>query len=449
MLKPWVTGLLIRVGSTSLRDQFAAPRLGAVNVERIRQKVVEGLKLSDDELRALQGAAQAEGGPSLRTAVAQALINAGAAEQSIPLLEAVRRDFPRDLQANLALARALISLERWSDAQSPLERALALNPADPEANKALAVIAMRRAEWARARALVEEVLMVDPFDSEAQLLSTELDQVAPGEVRGAPSLAEFIRALVAELKARSTPHLVQKQQVMVRIGKGAVVRLDLGALHHDFVSSGQTLASAIVAIAKELSERTLGLPEGRLQLLSRVLPVLRESSFLERGIGAARREGPASLWFFYAIDDPELVRYVPEGALDGWRISLEELDDTAWKNLEARSTEVRALELEQGALRLSTTPTGLWALAHGDGHDGARLLTASHQAAIAKVVGPGPYRVYLGLRELVLICLEHDAASVAKIDDLDSARDGIAGVWRLDTGRLTQLGEWSEIETLA
>ena len=405
--------------------------------------------MSDDELTALQNAATADGGPSLRTAVAQAFINASATEQAISLLEAVRRDFPRDLQANLALARALVSVKRWNDAQAPLERALALNPSDPEANKALAVIAMRRAEWARARALVEDVLRVDPFDSEAQLLSTELDQVAPASVRAAPPLSEFVRALVAELRARSTPHLVQKQQVMVRIGKGGVVRLDLDALHHDFVSSGRTLTSAVQAIGKELSERTLGLPEGRAQLLAHVLPVLRETSFLERGVGAARREGPASLWFFYAIDDPELVRYVPEGALEAWRISLEDLDDAAWKNLEARSTEVRALELEQGALRLSSTPTGLWALAHGDGHDGARLLTPSHQGAIAKLVGPGPYRVYLGLRELVLICLEHDAASVAKIDDLDAARDGIAGVWRLDAGRLTQLGEWSEIETLA
>jgi len=416
-----------------------------VSVDRIRQKVTEGERLSDDELTTLEHAARNEGGPSLRTAVAQALINADAVHQAIPILESVRRDFPRDVQVNLALGRALISLEKWAEAEAPLARALALNPGDPEANKALAVLAMRRAEWARARALVEEVLLVDPFDSEAQQLSTELDQVAPADVHAAPLLPEFTRALVAALKTRSTPHLVQKQQVMVRVGKGGVVRLDLEALHQDFVGSGRSLSSAIEAIAKELAEGTLGLPEGRLQLLTRVLPVLRDTSFLERGIGAARREGPAGLWFFYAIDDPELVRYVPEGALDAWRISLEELDDAAWRNLEARSTEVRALELEQGALRLSTTPTGLWALAHGDGHDAARLVTPSHQAAMRKAVGPGPYRVYLGLRELVLICQEHDTPSVAKIDDLDSARDGIGGVWRLDEGRLTRLGDWADV----
>ena len=103
---------------------------------------------------------------------------------------------------------------------------------------------------------------------------------------------------------------------------------------------------------------------------------------------------------------------------------------------------MRALELEQGALRLSATPTGLWALAHGDGHDAARLLTVSHQAALERAAGTGPLRVYLGLRELVLACREDDAISVAKLEGLDAAREGIVGAWRLHEGKLTALPEW-------
>jgi hypothetical protein len=138
------------------------------------------------------------------------------------------------------------------------------------------------------------------------------------------------------------------------------------------------------------------------------------------------------------------VLYVPEGLLPGYRVSLEELDEAAWKNLEARPTEVRALELEQGALRLSATPTGLWALAHGDGHDAARLLTVSHQAAIEKVAGRGPLRVYLGLRELVLLCREDDTSAVKKLEGLDAAREDIVGTWRLHDGKLSALPEWEE-----
>ena len=126
--------------------------------QRLREKVWNGELLSDEELSELRRAAQQEGGPMWRTTVAQALINADAVSAAIPILEAVRRDFPRDVQAHLALARALISVEKWSEAEAPLNQALALNPGDPEPMKALATLALRRAEWNRAKALVQEVL---------------------------------------------------------------------------------------------------------------------------------------------------------------------------------------------------------------------------------------------------------------------------------------------------
>lgn len=414
-----------------------------MQLDRIREKVWNGEVLSDFELRELETAAQREGGPIWRTTVAQALINADAINQAIPILEAVRRDFPGEIQAHLALGRALISLEKWNEAEAPLKRALELNPGDPEPTKALATLAMRRGEWPRAKAWVDEVLRVDPLDEEAQLLRAELERLAPGElVDNAPTLDRFTRALVEKLKAQSTPHLVARGQLTIRLGRGGVARFDLPALFADSARTGRSLPESIDMLARDFAERSLGIPAGRLQLLAKVLPVVRDSAFLERGEGAARREGPAGLWFFFAVDDPEVVLYVPEGLLASYRITLEQLDEAAWKNLEARHTEVRALELEQGALRLSATTTGLWALAHGDGHDAARLLTVSHQAAIEKTCGAGPLRVYLGLRELVLFCREDDATSVKKLEGLDAAREGIVGAWRLHEGRLTSLPEW-------
>jgi tetratricopeptide (TPR) repeat protein len=414
-----------------------------VQLDRIREKVWNGEVLSDFELRELETAAQREGGPIWRTTVAQALINADAINQAIPILEAVRRDFPGEIQAHLALGRALISLEKWNEAEAPLKRALELNPGDPEPTKALATLAMRRGEWARAKAWVDEVVRVDPLDEEAQELRAELERLAPGElVDSAPTLDRFTRALVEKLKAQSTPHLVARGQLTIRLGRGGVARFDLPALFADSARTGRSLPESIDMLARDFAERSLGIPAGRLQLLAKVLPVVRDSAFLERGEGAARREGPAGLWFFFAVDDPEVVLYVPEGLLASYRITLEQLDEAAWKNLEARHTEVRALELEQGALRLSATTTGLWALAHGDGHDAARLLTVSHQAAIEKTCGAGPLRVYLGLRELVLFCREDDATSVKKLEGLDAAREGIVGAWRLHEGRLASLPEW-------
>lgn len=413
-----------------------------MELDRIRVKVWNGETLSDVELDLLRRAAQHEGGPLLRTTVAQALINADQLPQAVGLLETIRRDFPGDLQVHLALGRALISMEKWTEAEAPLTRALALNPDDPEPMKAMATIALRRAEFPRARALLEHVLRVDPFDTEAQLLFSEVEATAPAELTAAPTLEDFTHALAERLRAQSTPHLLQKDQLLIRLGKGGVARFELDALFHEAQRMGRSIAEGVELFAKDLAERSLGLPAGRLHLLAKVLPVVRDSAFLERGLGTARREGPAGLWYFYAVDDPEVVLYVPEGLLAALRISLEQLDDAAWKNLEARPTEVRALELEQGALRLSVTPTGLWALAHGDGHDASRLLTPSHQAKMERVAGPGPWRVYLGLRELVLFCHERDEVSARKLEGLDSAREGIQGAWRLHEGRLTSLPDW-------
>lgn len=426
---------------------MALLRSSAVELERIREKVWNGEVLTSAELEALERAAQREGGPVWRTTVAQALINADAVPQALPILEAVRRDYPKDVQAHLALGRALVSLERWSEAEAPLQQALALNPGDPEPTKALAVVALRRGEWARARELLRRVLDQDPLDDEAQLLWAEAERLGPGEVTGEVSLDAFTRLLVERLKAQSTPHLVNKGQLAIRLGRGGVARFELEALFHDAQRLERPLPDAVELLARDFAERSLGLPAGKLQLLARVLPVLRDSAFLERGEGGAHREGPAGLWFFFAVDDPEVVLYVPEGLLAAYRLTLEQLDEAAWKNLEARPTEVRAIELEDGALRLSQTPTGLWALAHGDGHDAARLLTVSHQAALERVAGRGPLRVYLGLRELVLACREDDAAAVKKLDGLDAAREGIGGAWRLEGGRLTALPEWDLDDT--
>lgn len=413
-------------------------------IERIKEKVWAGERLSDTELDTLQQAAQREGGPVWRTTVAQALINADAVLQALPILEAVRRDFPRDAQAHLALGRALISLEKWAEAESPLKQALGLQPEDPEPMKALAVVALRRAEFTRARALLDDVLHLDPMDDEARVLMAELDSLVkekPEDPR-AVTVDDFTRALIARLRTQSTPHVVAKGQLSIRLGRGGVARFELQALFEEATQVGRSLAESIELLARDLAERSLGLPPGKLPLLAKVLPVLRDSAFLERGEGSAHREGPASLWIFYAIDDPEAVLYVPEGLISAYGISLEELDEAAWKNLAAKPTEVRALELEQGALRLSNTTTGLWSLAHGDGHDGARLLTVPHQQAMEKVAGTGPIRVYLGLRELVLFCREDDQINCARLEGLDAAREGITGAWQLHGGKLTPLPEW-------
>jgi tetratricopeptide (TPR) repeat protein len=418
--------------------------MSTVELERIQKKVESGERLDDAEFAALERAAREAGSPVLRTAVAQALINADEVVEAVRLLEAARRDFPTNLHVHLAFGRAAASLERWSDAERALHEALALQPDDPEVLTALAVVALRRGERTRARALIDDVLSRDPFHAEAQLLASEL-KAQPPTLDLQPSRDDFVHALLDQLKRQSTPHLMQKQQLLVRLSRKGIARLDVEALYQDFLESGRALDEGVQSVGREIAEKALAVPGGKLQFLSRVLPVVRDSSFLERAEGAVRREGPAGLWIFYAMEDPEAVLYVPQGLLDAHRMAVEQFDSVAWKNLDARPAEVRAIELEQGALRLSSTPTGLWCIAHGDGHDGARLLTPAHQVAMEKTAGPGPFRVYLGLRELVLFCRIGDPVNAAKLEGLDAARDGIAGGWRLDDGRLTQVSDWAGV----
>src|SRR4051812_39902429 len=98
--------------------------LDAETLSRVRKKVEDGQELADDELAALERAAKEEAGPTLKVAYAQALLNADAAEGALVQLVSIRRDFPSDVQALLALARALIALERWKPAEKALDELL-------------------------------------------------------------------------------------------------------------------------------------------------------------------------------------------------------------------------------------------------------------------------------------------------------------------------------------
>jgi hypothetical protein len=399
----------------------------------IRRKVEAGEALSDAELATLETAARLVPGSTYKVAHAQALLNVDQITLALERLTAIRRDFPHDVQVLLALSRACFAREDWSSAEEALKELLAHNADDPEALKGLALLAMRRGELDRARNWVKRALEIDPFDDEAQTLDGELG--AKGAVIEPESRDDFVQALVAQLAVQSTPHLLQTKHLVVRLGKGGVARLDLESLYSEHRASGRALSRTIEALGKELAERTLGLPEGRDSLLTQVLPVLRDERFLERAVGSARREGPAGLWVFYVLEDPELMRYVPEAVLSSHRVTLDDIDAAAWKRLDTLPTPLRSIALEDGKLKLTEERTSLWAIAAADGHDAARVLTAKQQALMREALGDGRLRLYFGLRELALVCREEDASV---LDGMEATRDGIPGAFCLDGSRLIQ-----------
>ncbi|HEX5745564.1 MAG TPA: tetratricopeptide repeat protein [Archangium sp.] len=408
------------------------------SLERLRRKVEAGETLSDAELEALRGAARNTPGPTLRLTVAHALVNAGAEREALRLLETLRRDFPQDVQVRLGLARALLGLERMGDAEAVLREALVLNPGDPEAQKVLAVLALRRGEHGRAREYVADVLRRDPFDEEARLLKTELeaaDVPSPPAPRVQALRPEFTAALLAALHRAGVACRRQGKDLLVKLASGEVGRVDVASLYAAYRDGSQELGTYVEGLVARL--RGLSGPAvdaGTLE--ARLRPVLRPGGFETQAAGALHRPGPAGLAVFYVLEDAEFVHYLPGDALEPAGLSAEEVDALAWRNLEAHPAPVRPVVLDEGQVVLAETFSGLWAVAGGDGYDGARLLTAEQRGRLVLHAGEVPLRVHLGWREFTLVCRESDASACEALARLGGAPDGIPGLFRLEGGTL-------------
>lgn len=394
------------------------------DLDRVRRKVERGEPLTSGELRLLEAAAAASSsGPTLRLAVAQALINAEQWREALRLLEPLRRDYPRDLQTHLGHAHALVALDRWEEAEQILLSARALSPEDPEVLKALALMALRRGEHSRAAELVATVLRIDPFDGEARLIKEELeaaDLPPPPE-----DLAAFSSAIAAELGHRRVRHLVRGEDVLL-VRSGELLRVSLRSMQASLRGDARPLA----AVAEQLAGDLLGLGTLGAEWLGRVLPVLRSPGFAQLAPHAACREGPAGLCVFYVLDHPELVQYLPRALAEAGGMSLEALDEAAFRNLSARLSRPKLV---------SSAEAPVWALDEQDGHDAARLLTPAQRELLRATAGEGPWRVDLGRREVAFLCLERDAAALAVLETLPPAEDGLPGRYRLTDAGLERL----------
>ncbi|WP_426754818.1 tetratricopeptide repeat protein [Myxococcus sp. Y35] len=406
-----------------------------LSLERVRRKVEAGETLSDAELALLRTEAQRSPGPSLRLALAHALVNAGAEREALPLLESLRRDFPRDVPVRLGLARALLGLERNGDAERLLTEVLAQSPGDPEVLKVLAVLGLRRGETDKARAYVADALARDPFDAEARLLKEELEAVElpPPVPREQVLRPEFTAALTAALGRARIAFRRQGKDLLVKLATGGVGRVDVGSLYAAYQESPGTqgLAAYADALAARLGGLSSGLSAEGQALEARLRPVLRPAGFAAKAVGALHRPGPAGLDVFYVLEDAEFVRYLPEAALAPAGLTLESADAAAWRNLSSNVAPVRPVLVDQGEVRLAEAFSGLWAVAEGDGHDAARLLLAPQRKALAQLAGDVPLRVSLGRRELAVVCRESDTEACASLARLMPSPDGIPGTFRL------------------
>ncbi|NTX65782.1 tetratricopeptide repeat protein [Myxococcus sp. CA051A] len=414
-----------------------------LEVERIRRKVEAGEVLSDAELEALRAQAQGSEGPTPRLALAHALINAGADREALPLLEALRRDFPRDVPVMLGLARALLGLERNGDAEALLRQARAQEPGDPEVLKVLAVLALRRGEVEKAQAYVTDALARDPFDAETRLLKAELEaaELPPPAVPEEQVLRpEFTAALAGALGRARVVFRRQGKDLLVKLATGGVGRVDVGSLYAAYreAPGSAGLGPYVEALAARLGGLDSGLGAEGASLEARLRPVLRPADFEAKAVGALHRQGPARLEVFYVLEDADFVRYLPESALGSAGLTREAVDTAAWRNLEAHPAPVRPVVIDRGEVRLAESFSGLWAVAAGDGLDGARLLTASQRRLLAEQAGDEPLYGSLVRREMALVARVSDPSAWEVLADLEPTPEGIAGLFFLSDEGLTR-----------
>jgi hypothetical protein len=406
----------------------------------VQRKVEDGEKLRPEELALLRRAAEADAGPTLKLTLAHALSNAEEDLQALELLTRLKRDYPGDLPVLLGYARALAGLERYSEARAVVEEARRRHPDDPELHKVTALLALRRGEFQRAAHHAAEARRRDPFDVEARIIDDELEHAelpqdaTPSRVEPPASKESFLVSLERALQRHEISQLKRGRSLWLRLPGGRVGRLDLDLLYSSYLEQELPVESVAEAFARELAGAS-ELPVTKAELLERVRPVLRSASFLGRAKGCAHREGPAGLLVFHVLHDKDLVRYVPEGSLSSLTVTLEELDEAAWRSLDNLRAEPRPVIVDRGAPRLSPEPLGLWALAEADGYDASRLLCPTQQGLLAQQIGPGPYRVSLVRRELTLVCREDEAEWVAALDTLAPSGEGVPGRFRLIAGK--------------
>ena len=399
----------------------------------LRRKVERGESLPPGELAELE--AHAAAAPDARLAVVHALMNADQVVDALSRLAPLRRESPRRKDVQLAYARALVLKEDWTQADALLKEVFAQDPADPEVMKALAVLALRRHEFVLAKKLVSDVRRADPLDDEARLLEAELESAAmvPPPPLTPVDTETFAASLEAALRAEGLQPLRRGDQLFLPGRTRRLARLLLGPLHADYLRERRPLQPFVEEFARHLAEESRGEATDRAALLSALRPVLREPGFESQARGAARRALGEGLQLFYVLDHATLVRYVPEGMARTLGLDAAALHARALLNLEGAPVQLTPVKRTETGFTLAPGPTGLYALWHGDGYDGARLLVKAVRARLRERCGPGALRVWLGARELVVVAAGGEASQLARAPVLD----GIAGDWRLtDDGRL-------------
>ncbi len=331
-------------------------------------QVIDGEALPHHQLAQLAENVNATPTDSNLLLLAHALVNANQPHDALAVL---RRSISVSRDVWLAQARALVLLERWSEAKKLLLLAQQQVPADPEVLKALAVVALREGQWAQVRRWLSLARAADPFDDDTKLLQQESDTLAAAEESASVRFKTLRAKIGAGLSRRRAAFCFDTEAVWVRTNMDALVRLDA-----PFLSLHQSVESAL---DEALNLDSSVLASGEL-LMAKVWPALRPSGWVGFRAGAAKDLGPADLSIVYAVKLGSLMQWVTEAQAEKLQLR-NALRQVAMDNLQR---QVSLSGTPQSLLIGCAEAPGARLLAFQDGFDGARLLTPTLGQSLEK-----------------------------------------------------------------
>ena len=144
-------------------------------------------------------------------------------------------------------------------------------------------------------------------------------------------------------------------------------------------------------------------------LKDRILPVVLSDQRAESAHRQTMTEPlVCGLRIAYAIDSDRSMAYIPKPLFDAWKISSEELHETAISNLVARS-EAMAAQAAQD----DTGHINLILFQSGDGYDASRILLPTLHDRLREHLG-SPFAAAIPNRD-ILLCFRDDEETVKRV----------------------------------
>jgi hypothetical protein len=114
------------------------------------------------------------------------------------------------------------------------------------------------------------------------------------------------------------------------------------------------------------------------------------------------------LMIAYAVDNDRTIAYIPQGHFDGWKMSIDDLHETALSNLVSRSESMaaHAAQDEDGSVNLILFQTM-------DGYDASRVLLPTLHDRLREYLG-SPFCAAIPNRD-ILLCFRNDEQTVARL----------------------------------